>query len=75
MPIVPRVTLNKEICKRCINNAKTVKWTEGDDQLWEAGRVLCPRAEEIVENGKVKKWKEKCPYVLEHVISNDNKSK
>ncbi len=34
--------LNKEICKRCINERhKVYKWNGTDEEKWERGIVIC----------------------------------
>ena len=66
--------LNKEICKKCINehyrNNPVDQWDNcGDERRWSIGILLCLNAirYEIKESPP-----NDCDYILEHMVINQN---
>jgi len=69
--------LNKKICKRCWNKIAEEGWDEFDERFWKRGYVFCPL--DYVEKGETLETKiteqppSRCPFFLEHIISNQEK--
>jgi len=69
--------LKKEICQKCCNNSFLFGWTEFDESWWKEGKVYCP--DDWVEGGEktlrkiTDKPPNKCPYLLEQILSNQGK--
>jgi hypothetical protein len=73
------MSLNKEICKKCINNGRTREvlgepllvraawqWNDLDENWWKDGRVVCPgNRQTYVDNDGIPTW---CKYRLEHIL-------
>ena len=67
--------LNKEICKRCINEYATNedwKWNEKDEMMWDTGVVWCHVVSSYTENNKVHK---NCKYFLEQTLCHEQTEK
>ena len=71
--------LSKEICKRCRQNCDDkngVKWIYADECCWEEGHVHCFGFDiakpKIVINDDPPKH---CPYVLEHLMKEQENAK
>ena len=64
--------LNKEICKRCLNNTPT-PWNMNDDNNWKSGLVTCPtesvdRVTMMYTIQTISMYETKCRYKAEHLI-------
>jgi len=74
--------LKKKICKKCWNkgyiaNGEKLIWAGFDDENWKLGMIYCPK--EYREKGKKPERKItepppiKCPFLLEHILTQGNK--
>ena len=60
--------LNKEICKKCINDYGTGRFDKYDQKYWKEGFVHCPYLYTLnIEN----KPPEYCIYILEHLMKEE----
>ena len=76
--------LNKEVCQRCrqrkgreyredgfLYYAEKCIWSDVADNAWHEGALYCPHypeSPEIVFRVEIPEW---CPYVTEHLVSQD----
>ena len=67
--------LSKDVCRKCINSAardglRVSSWGLMDDKRWEHGEVLCEdfwQSKRSIQEPPPE-W---CPYIVEHVVSQD----
>ena len=76
--------LNKEVCKVCVNRAamrmvrsglgllEDFVWSAQDDVMWECGKKVECRAGGGWTIVDVRIVPEKCPYLVEHLVSVDD---
>ena len=62
--------LNKEICKKCINNKGRIYcWDSSDDAQWDLGFIYC------INHGNycvIDDPHKECKYALEHMVMEQN---
>jgi len=71
------IMLNKECCKKCRKRFGIFGWMESDELWWkEEGMVYCPDEylgkKETVTRKITGQPPIKCPFLLEHTISNED---
>lgn len=65
---------NKELCKKCVNQAVSYSWTEDDERNWRLNRVHCPWIfrdldSPLLVSNDIDSIPSKCPYRLEHIVT------
>jgi len=69
------IMLKKELCIKCWKN--TCFWNNEDEWIWKEGWINCPlrytRIGETTNRKIINKPPTKCPFILEHILSNEDK--
>ena len=66
--------MNKEICKKCINETSLNKWCSTDESWWKKGMIDCPfdTTDQLLIKDDPP---ERCRYVLEHTVLGKNEQR